>query len=96
MVDRETERDEALQTSLQKLGFDVVPDGIFGAQTENAVKKLQSTFGYDVDGMVGDATKGLIAKQVGSGWNVKTPAKQVDPAKMKKEAAAPAVVKKGK
>jgi peptidoglycan hydrolase-like protein with peptidoglycan-binding domain len=62
-----------LQTNLQKLGFDIEPDGIFGTQTEAIVKKLQTLFGYTVDGLVGEGTKGLITQQLGYKWNAKAP-----------------------
>lgn len=63
---------EALQGKLQQLGFDVKTDGIFGPNTAEAVEELQSAFGYDVDGIVGKGTHGLIDAQVGYGWNVKS------------------------
>lgn len=62
-----------LQQNLAKLGYDVTPDGIFGPNTDAAVRKLQSAFGYTVDGIVGDGTTGLIAAQIGYGWNVRAP-----------------------
>lgn len=34
----------------------IVPDGVFGEQTENAVIAFQRTFGLDPDGIVGDQT----------------------------------------
>ena len=61
---------EALQGKLQQLGFDVKPDGIFGPNTAQAVEELQTAFGYDVDGIVGEGTHSLIDAQVGYGWNV--------------------------
>ncbi len=48
-----------LQTALRDLGFDVgAVDGVFGAQTEKAVKSFQAAneFGLEVDGIVGRAT----------------------------------------
>lgn len=62
-----------LQGKLGQLGFEVQADGIFGKGTEESVRKLQAAFGYDIDGMVGDGTKGLIDAQVGYGWNVSAP-----------------------
>ena len=59
-----------LQTDLGKLGFTVDVDGDFGSNTEEAVKELQLCFGYDVDGIVGAGTQGLIERQTGLGWNV--------------------------
>jgi peptidoglycan hydrolase-like protein with peptidoglycan-binding domain len=63
----------ALQQNLAKLGYDVTPDGIFGPNTDAAVRKLQSAFGYTVDGIVGEGTASLIAAQIGYGWNVRAP-----------------------
>ena len=51
---REVER---LQKTLNDLGFDAgVPDGIFGRQTERAVKEFQRSAGLDDDGIVGNMT----------------------------------------
>lgn len=62
-----------LQQKLGQLGFDVQADGIFGKGTATSVKTLQTAFGYDVDGMVGDGTQGLIDAQIGYGWNATAP-----------------------
>jgi peptidoglycan hydrolase-like protein with peptidoglycan-binding domain len=62
-----------LQTKLQQLGFDSTPDGAFGPATTAAVEELQTVFGYDVDGIVGDGTLKLIDQQIGLGFNVKQP-----------------------
>jgi peptidoglycan hydrolase-like protein with peptidoglycan-binding domain len=59
-----------LQRRLSSLGYSLSIDGKFGADTEQSVKKLQTAFGYDVDGMVGEATHKLINAQIGYGWNV--------------------------
>ena len=64
---------KALQGKLVTLGFELTPDGIFGDRTEHAVRELQTLFGYDVDGLVGKGTTGLIEAQVGYGWNYKAP-----------------------
>jgi peptidoglycan hydrolase-like protein with peptidoglycan-binding domain len=46
-----------LQEALKTLGFDPGPaDGIFGEQTENAVKQFQQARGIPVDGVVGRVT----------------------------------------
>ncbi len=57
-----------LQEQLNGLGYGLTADGDFGAGTEAAVKNLQTTFGYDVDGVVGDGTRFLIKQQTGYGW----------------------------
>jgi peptidoglycan hydrolase-like protein with peptidoglycan-binding domain len=62
-----------LQESLRKLGYDVSVDGIFGKDTDFAVRTLQQSFGYSVDGLVGPGTLQLIEQQIGYGWNAKLP-----------------------
>lgn len=60
----------ALQTNLQRLGFSIDADGIFGDKTHNAVITLQTVFGYDVDGIAGAGTQKLAEQQVGYGWSL--------------------------
>lgn len=93
---------KAFQQKLVKLGFDIEADGHFGAKTEAAVKDFQKTFGYTVDGLVGEGTLGLVDKQLGYNWNVKLPeaaelglraqgkTAEADVLKAKREAAAKA------
>ena len=64
---------KAIQSKLAQLGFKLEADGIFGKQTEEAVRHLQKLFGYTVDGIVGDGTTKLIDQQIGYGWNVNAP-----------------------
>lgn len=45
-----------LQNSLNEKGYNLVADGIFGLNTENAVKAFQKTNGLDADGIVGPKT----------------------------------------
>ncbi|MBQ9030908.1 MAG: peptidoglycan-binding protein [Parasporobacterium sp.] len=51
----------ALQTKLAELGYSVEPDGVFGAQTTNAVKSFQELNGLYVDGVVGAQTTYKLA-----------------------------------
>lgn len=59
-----------LQEQLRSLGFDIAVDGDFGGGTDEAVHLLQLCFGYDVDGMVGPGTQGLIDRQTAKGWSI--------------------------
>jgi murein L,D-transpeptidase YcbB/YkuD len=45
-----------LQVRLNEVGFPVAADGIFGASTEQAVKRFQRDTGLVADGIVGPAT----------------------------------------
>ena len=45
-----------LQTLLGKNGYSIVPDGVFGSNTEEAVRKYQATRNLTADGVVGPKT----------------------------------------
>ena len=45
-----------LQRQLAELGYGVKPDGVFGPETERAVKQFQADFNLTVDGIVGPKT----------------------------------------
>jgi peptidoglycan hydrolase-like protein with peptidoglycan-binding domain len=62
-----------LQRRLLALGYTVSVDGKFGPATEKAVRALQQAFGYDVDGIVGEATHKLLNQQIGLGWTAGAP-----------------------
>ena len=47
---------KSLQQSLNKIGFSLTADGIFGKATENAVKSVQAGAGLVVDGIAGPKT----------------------------------------
>lgn len=53
-----------LQYSLVKLGYSVSIDGIFGKDTEKAVRRLQNEAALTVDGIVGKKTKAIITSLV--------------------------------
>jgi peptidoglycan hydrolase-like protein with peptidoglycan-binding domain len=59
-----------IQELLNRLGFTLDVDGVFGDATHHAVVALQVIFGEEVDGMVGPATQELLARQVEAGWSV--------------------------
>jgi peptidoglycan hydrolase-like protein with peptidoglycan-binding domain len=60
---------KALQERLNAFGYGLTADGDFGAATEAAVLHLQKSFGYTVDGVVGEGTERLITQQLGYKWN---------------------------
>lgn len=47
---------KSLQQSLNKIGFSLTADGIFGKATENAIKTVQAGAGLVIDGIVGPKT----------------------------------------
>ena len=55
------------QTALKDAGYDVDIDGIFGPQTETAVKDYQKNNGLDVDGVVGPQTQSALKGNTGGG-----------------------------
>lgn len=57
-----------LQRRLSALGYAVSIDGKYGPATEKAVRELQQAFGYDVDGVFGEATDRLVYQQLGFGY----------------------------
>jgi peptidoglycan hydrolase-like protein with peptidoglycan-binding domain/DNA invertase Pin-like site-specific DNA recombinase len=57
-------RVRALQTRLRRAGFNPGPvDGLFGPRTQAAVKRLQQSGGVAANGIVGQATRRLFAKE---------------------------------
>lgn len=51
---------KAVQSALQKAGFNVDPDGLFGQDTDAAVRSLQNAKGLKIDGIVGPATRAAL------------------------------------
>ncbi|NMB20395.1 MAG: peptidoglycan DD-metalloendopeptidase family protein [Firmicutes bacterium] len=52
----------SLQHILVDLGYDLVLDGAFGSETEDAVRSLQAAMGLTVDGLVGEKTRDKLAE----------------------------------
>lgn len=46
-----------LQRILSAIGYNLEPDGIFGAMTEQCVKSYQESHGLEADGIVGEKTR---------------------------------------
>ncbi len=63
----EEELVSVLQLLLRAHGYDVEPDGEFGATTENAVRAFQRDTRLRVDGVVGDETWPAIVMTVREG-----------------------------
>ena len=53
----------------------VADDGIFGPETERAVRAFQSYYGLTVDGIVGPETWRLLALEMGTSRDIDDPAK---------------------
>lgn len=49
-----------VQRALNKVGFNLQPDGVFGRNTEAAVQRFQQRKGLTPDGIVGNATKAAL------------------------------------
>jgi peptidoglycan hydrolase-like protein with peptidoglycan-binding domain len=59
-----------IQELLNRLGFTLDVDGVFGEATHHAVVAMQVIFGEQVDGIVGPATMELLQRQADAGWSV--------------------------
>ena len=53
-----------IQSALFILGYDVLPDGIYGVKTESAVRQFQSDFGLKIDGVAGKQTLGTLFSSI--------------------------------
>lgn len=65
---------KALQTKLNKIGFNLSVDGSFGPATEQAIKDLQSKQGLKVDGEYGKITEAALDEMIKTGETMTTPA----------------------
>jgi peptidoglycan hydrolase-like protein with peptidoglycan-binding domain len=57
-----------LQSQLNELGYELDVDGVFGRETEAAVRHLQSSFDLGVDGIVGPKTRSTVDGCVAGSW----------------------------
>ena len=61
-----------LQRNLSALGYPLAPDGIFGRDTEQAVRAFQRDHGLDADGIAGPRTFAAIGEALpfggAGGW----------------------------
>lgn len=53
---------KALQQRLSELGFAISTDGVFGEQTDKALRKFQDSRGAKIDGIVGKETLGKLLR----------------------------------
>ena len=51
-----------LQEDLTALGYEVTPDGVYGAATEEQVRSFQDAYGLEADGKAGANTQAKIAE----------------------------------
>ncbi|MFO0660952.1 MAG: peptidoglycan-binding domain-containing protein, partial [Polyangiaceae bacterium] len=58
---------EALQKALNEWGYSLKVDGIFGGNTDAAVRHFQKWAGLKSDGIVGPATRAALAGKAGKG-----------------------------
>jgi peptidoglycan hydrolase-like protein with peptidoglycan-binding domain len=49
-----------IQRALNKMGFNLQPDGVFGRSTEAAVRRFQQQTRLTADGIVGNATRAAL------------------------------------
>lgn len=68
---------KTLQSNLNKLGYSLVADGIFGSGTEAAVKDFQGKYGLVVDGIAGAATLAKIEALLTTPAPIPTPDPEV-------------------
>lgn len=59
-----------LQTKLRQVGYNIRVDGVFGRNTENAVRNFQRNHGLKVDGMAGTWTIKKLKKLTGASTNL--------------------------
>lgn len=53
---------KSIQSKLNKLGYNLIVDGILGTKTRQAVKTFQKKYGLKIDGIPGPVTQGQLNK----------------------------------
>lgn len=61
---------EDLQQMLCALGFPVLSDGIYGRQTQKAVRRFQARYGLAIDGVAGPQTARRLQEQLAPGFSL--------------------------
>lgn len=68
-----------LQQNLNKVGFKLSTDGIFGNATEHAVRNFQERYDLSVDGLVGKQTQAKLSSVIKAKSKAKTVGKAIIP-----------------
>ena len=59
-------RVRALQKNLNALGYECEADGVFGTETERALKAFQADCALECDGVFGEKTRASMLERLGN------------------------------